>query len=148
MGSAVDLEGGWVWGWAAIYELAADGSALVGTDSRIRLSDQEKLFDVARRYGIGYPEIVRANRGTDIWSPGEGQEILLPVRRILPPTPHEGVVVNLPEHRLYYYPKPRPGEKRVVITYPVSIGKMDWHSPLGDTRIIATERHPNSYPPE
>ncbi len=114
--SALYLAGASTCASAAVYELPADGSALVGTDSRIRLSDQEKLFDVARRYGIGYPEIVRANRGTDIWSPGEGQEILLPVRRILPPTPHEGVVVNLPEHRLYYYPKPRPGEKRVVIT--------------------------------
>ena len=133
---------------ATVYELPADGSALVGTDSRIRLSGQERLFDVARRYGLGYPEIVRANPGANIWLPGEGQEILLPVRRILPSTPHEGIVVNLPEHRLYYYPKPRPGEKRVVVTYPVSIGRMDWHSPLGETRIIAKERHPNWYPPE
>jgi L,D-transpeptidase ErfK/SrfK len=36
---------------------------------------------------------------------GEGGGILLPGRRILPPTPHEGIVVNLPEHRLYFYPK-------------------------------------------
>ena len=41
------------------------------------------------------------------------------------------VVVNLPEHRLYYYPKPKRGEKPVVITYPVSIGKMDWTTPIG-----------------
>ena len=133
---------------AAVYELPADGSAVVGSDSRIRLGNEEKLFDVARRFGLGYPEIVRANPGADIWSPGERQEILLPVRRILPPTPHEGVVVNLPEHRLYYYPKPKAGEKAVVVTYPVSIGRMDWHSPLGETRIIAKERHPNWYPTE
>jgi L,D-transpeptidase ErfK/SrfK len=133
---------------AAVYELPADGSVLVGTDSRIRLSDQERLFDVARRYGLGYPEIVRANPGADIWLPGEGREILLPGRRILPPTPHEGIVVNLPEHRLYFYPTPRQGEKRVVITYPVSIGRMDWHSPLGQTRIIAKERNPSWYPPD
>ena len=110
---------------AAVYELPADGSAMVGTDSRIRLSDQERLFDVARRYGLGYPEIVRANPGAEIWRSGENQDILLPVRRILPPTPHEGVVINLPEHRLYYYPKPRKGQHRVVITYPVRIGQMD-----------------------
>ena len=61
---------------AAVYELPADGSALVGTDSRIRLSDQERLFDVARRYGLGYPEIVRANPGADIWRSGENQEIV------------------------------------------------------------------------
>jgi lipoprotein-anchoring transpeptidase ErfK/SrfK len=49
---------------------------------------------------------------------------------------------------LYYYPKPRRGETRVVVTYPVSIGRMDWHSPLGQTWIIAKERHPSWYPPE
>jgi L,D-transpeptidase ErfK/SrfK len=132
----------------AVYELPADGSALVGTDSRIRLGDEEKLFDVAHRYGFGYPEIVRANPGANIWRSGGTQEILLPVRRILPPTPHEGIVISLPEHRLYYYPNPGLKEKRVVITYPVSIGRMDWHSPLGVTRIIAKERHPNWYPTE
>src|SRR5450631_2467264 len=133
---------------AAVYELPADGSAVVGTDSRVTLSSQDTLFNVARRYGLGYPEIVRANPGADIWLPGERRDILLPSRRILPPTPHEGIVVNLPEHRLYFYPKPRPGETPVVITYPVSIGRMDWHSPLGETRIISKERHPNWYPPE
>ena len=133
---------------AAVYELPADGTAVVGTDSRVTLSTQDTLFNVARRYGLGYPEIVRANPGANIWSPGEGREILLPSRRILPPKPHEGIVVNLPEHRLYFYPKPRPGETPVVITYPVSIGRMDWHSPLGETRIISKERHPNWYPPE
>ena len=133
---------------AAVYELPADGSTVVGTDSRIRINQQDRLFDVARQYGLGYPEIVRANPGADIWLPGEGREILLPVRRILPPTPYEGIVVNLPEHRLYFYPKPRQGEKRVVVTYPVSIGRMDWRSPLGQTRVIAKERNPNWYPPD
>jgi L,D-transpeptidase ErfK/SrfK len=56
--------------------------------------------------------------------------------------------VNLPEHRLYYFPKPRPHEKPIVITYPVSIGKMDWRTPLGDTHVIAKIVHPAWYPPE
>jgi L,D-transpeptidase ErfK/SrfK len=133
--------------FAAVYELPADGSPVVGVDSRIRLSDEDRLFDVARRYGLGYPEIVRANPGTDIWR-GEGRELLLPGRRILPPTPREGIVINLPEHRLYFYPKPILGKAQTVITYPVSIGRMDWHSPLGETRVIAKERHPNWYPTE
>jgi len=83
-----------------------------------------------------------------MWLPGEGTDILLPGRRILPPGPHEGIVVNLPEHRLYYFPKPKKGEKPVVITYPVSIGKMDWSTPLGETRVISKQKHPSWYPPE
>jgi L,D-transpeptidase ErfK/SrfK len=73
---------------------------------------------------------------------------MLPGRRILPPGPREGIVVNLPEHRLYYYPKPKKGEKPVVITYPVSIGKMDWTTPLGETRVVQKEKHPIWTPPE
>lgn len=74
---------------AAVYELPTAGSAVVGIDSRIAISQENKLFDVARRYDIGYPEIVRANPGADIWAAGGTQEILLPVRRILPQTPHD-----------------------------------------------------------
>ena len=134
--------------WAAVYELPADGSAVIGTDVRIKVTEQDTLLGIARRYGLGYPEIIRANPGVDIGAPGEGSEILVPIRRILPPAPHEGLVVNLPEHRLYYYPAPTAGKKPIVITYPVSIGRMDWSSPLGPTRIIGKEAHPNWYPPE
>jgi L,D-transpeptidase ErfK/SrfK len=108
---------------------------------------KDTLLDIARRNSLGYYEIIRANPGVDMWLPGAGSEIMLPGRRILPPGPREGIVVNLPEHRLYYYPKPKKNEKPVVITYPVSIGKMDWTTPLGETRVIQKQKHPNWYPP-
>jgi lipoprotein-anchoring transpeptidase ErfK/SrfK len=114
---------GWQTGaWATTFELPTDGSALVGTDQRIKSTYQDTLLGIAHRYSLGYEEILRANPGVDMWLPGDGTEILLPGRRILPPGPREGLVVNLPEHRLYYYPKHRKGQKAVVITYPVSIG--------------------------
>ena len=135
-------------GWATVYEVPQDGSAVVGTDIRIKTIYQDTLLDIARRYSLGYEEIIRANPGVDMWLPGEGTEVLLPGRRILPPGPREGIVVNIPEHRLYYYPKPKHNEQPVVITYPVSIGKMDWSTPLGETRVIAKIRHPAWYPPD
>ena len=134
--------------WATVFDLPTDGSAVVGSDQRIKSTYQDTLLALAQRYSIGYEEIIRANPGVDMWLPGEGTEILLPGRRILPPAPREGIVVNLPEHRLYYFPKPKRHHKAVVITYPVSIGRMDWHSPLGETRVIGKEKHPNWYPPE
>jgi L,D-transpeptidase ErfK/SrfK len=133
---------------ATVYELPENGSAVFGTDERIKSTYQDTLLDIARRYSLGYEEIIRANPGVDMWLPGEGTDILLPGRRILPAGPREGIVVNLPEHRLYFFPKPRKGEKPVVITYPVSIGKMDWHTPLGQTQVISKQKHPAWYPPE
>jgi len=147
-GSLVCLAGLSAPAWATVFELPADGSAVVGTDDRIKSKYNDTLLDIARRYSLGYEEIIRANPGVDMWLPGEGTDILLPGRRILPPGPREGLVVNLPEHRLYYYPKAKKGQHRVVITYPVSIGKMDWKSPLGETSIVAKQKHPNWYPPE
>jgi L,D-transpeptidase ErfK/SrfK len=133
---------------ATVYELPEDGSAVFGTDERVKSTYQDTLLDIARRYSLGYEEIIRANPGVDMWLPGEGTDILLPGRRILPHGPREGVVVNLPEHRLYYFPKPKKGEKPVVITYPVSIGKMDWSTPLGETHVISKQKNPSWYPPE
>jgi L,D-transpeptidase ErfK/SrfK len=127
----------WSVAGATVYELPADGSPVIGTDIRVTVAGQDSLAEMVRHYDLGYPEVVRAN-------PGEGSEILLPTRHILPPGPREGIVVNLPEHRLYYYPKHR----GVVITYPVSIGRMDWHSPLGLTWVSGKERNPSWYPPE
>src|ERR1700720_3111903 len=132
---------------ATVYELPENGSAVFGTDERIKATYQDTLLDIARRYSLGYEEIIRANPGVDMWLPGEGTRILLPGRRILPPGPHEGVVVSLPEHRLYYFPRTKKNEKRMVITYPVSIGKLGRSTPLGQTRVIAKVEHPSWYPP-
>jgi L,D-transpeptidase ErfK/SrfK len=134
---------------ASVYPLPADGSAVVGTDEALTAAHEDTLPDLAHRYSLGYYEIIRANPGVDVWLPGAGQRLVLPGRRILPSGPREGIVVNLPEHRLYYYPQPRNRhEQRVVISYPISVGKMDWRTPLGETRVIAKIRNPAWYPPE
>jgi L,D-transpeptidase ErfK/SrfK len=131
---------------ATVYELPTDGSTVIGSDQHVRSQRTDTLLDIARRYSLGYEEIIRANPHVDMWLPGDGTDILLPGRRILPAAPHEGIVINLPEHRLYYYPKPRRHQKAVVVTFPVSIGRMDWSSPLGRTQIVTKERNPNWYP--
>src|ERR1700744_2238590 len=105
-GAAIRLIGVWMTGvlatvaQATVYDLPADGSALYGEDVHIRSTYQDTLLDIAHRYSIGYEEIIRANPGIDMWLPGEGTDILLPGRRILPPRPRDGLVVNLPEPRL------------------------------------------------
>jgi len=133
---------------ASLYPLPSDGSTVVGKDASVRTVYEDTLPDLAHRFSLGYYEIIRANPGVDVWIPGADKDIVLPGRRILPPGPREGIVVNLPEHRLYYFPKPAGRDKPVVITYPVSIGKMDWRTPLGETKVIAKIKHPAWYPPD
>jgi L,D-transpeptidase ErfK/SrfK len=130
---------------ATTFELPEDGSLVIGTDTSITTHYKDTLLDIARQYSLGYDEIIRANPGIDMWLPGEGTQIALPERRILPPGPHEGVIVSLPEHRLYYFPTAKRG-KRVVMTYPVSIGKLGRSTPLGVTRVIDKVEHPSWYP--
>ena len=107
---------------ATQYPLSSPDAQMFGENETITAFGEDTLPDLARRYSLGYEEIQRANPGVDLWLPGEGRTIVLPGLRLLPPGPHEGIVVNLPEHRLYYYPKVKKGETPYVITYPVSIG--------------------------
>jgi len=135
--------------WAATYELADDGSTqIVGEDTHLTTRYEDTLYDLARQYGVGSEEITRANPGVDPWLPGAGKAVVVPGRRILPPGPREGIIVNIAEHRLYYYPKRRVHGHHVVVTYPVSIGKMDWKTPLGLTRVSQKIRNPTWYPPK
>jgi L,D-transpeptidase ErfK/SrfK len=133
---------------ATRYDLSGADAQMFGDLESITAFGEDTLPDLARRYSLGYEEIQRANPQVDLWLPGEGRPILIPNQRLLPPGPREGIVVNLPEHRLYYYPKVKKGEMPYVITYPVSIGKMDWNTPLGKTRVIDKRRNPTWSPPE
>lgn len=133
---------------ATVYELVEGAPQVFGYDEVVQTRYEDTLLELARKYSLGYEELTRVNPGVDPWLPGEGTRIVIPGRRILPPGPREGVVVNLPEHRLYYFPKPKKGEKPVVVTYPVSVGKMDWRTPIGTTRVVSKQKNPSWFPPE
>ena len=111
-------------GHAIEYPLREDGGEVFGTVERIQTRYEDTLIEIARRYSLGYEELLRVNQGVDPWLPGEGTLVLIPGQRLLPPGEREGIVVNLPEHRLYYFPKPKMDQPATVLTYPVSVGKM------------------------
>ncbi len=133
---------------AAEYLLPTNGDNMIGSNSTVVAAREDTLFDVARRNGVGYDEIVAANPGVDPWLPGEGTELLIPGRIILPNVPRSGIVVNLPERRLFYFPPVKKGQAATVRTYPVSIGKMDWKTPIGVTKIVSKQEKPSWYPPD
>ncbi len=141
---------GWLTASAAqaeVYPLPPAGTDVIGEVKVIYANKEDTLLDIARRHSLGYDEMVQANPGVDRWTPGYGTPIVLPTRYILPDTPREGIVLNIAEMRLYYYPKTNAGEQAVVHTYPVSIGRMDWKTPLGATKIVAKEKDPVWRPP-
>lgn len=120
---------------------------LVGEVRMIRALHEDTLLDIARRAQLGHDEILLANPDVDRWIPGEGTEVLLPTRYILPEADRKGLVLNVPEMRIYYYPEPKRGELPVVRTYPVSVGRMDWSTPLGKAKVTSKQKDPAWYPP-
>lgn len=126
--------------------LLPGGDDVIGATAMATASYQDTLLDIGRRHGIGYEEIVQANPGVDVWLPGEGAPVVLPSQYILPAGTRRGLVVNIAEYRVYYYPES--GEPARVSTFPISIGRMDWETPLGRARIVTKVRNPAWYPPE
>lgn len=133
---------------AAVYEAPGPGDDLIGEVTRIRADHEDTLSALARRYNLGYRELRLANPDVDPWLPGEGTEIVLPTQHVLPDAPREGLVLNLAEMRLFYYPPAGSRYAGKVITYPLGIGREGWSTPLGTTRVTRTKAHPDWVPPE
>lgn len=118
---------------------------LVGEIRTVRAQHEDTLLDIARRHDVGQDEILLANRTVDRWLPGEGAEVTIPGRFVLPQAERSGLVLNVAEMRLYYFPVARPDD---LETYPVSVGRMDWGTPMGTTQVIAKTANPSWRPPE
>jgi len=119
---------------------------VVGVVQKTLATKEDTLTDIARRFNIGYEEIVRANPGVDPWLPGENREIVVPTQFILPNAPREGIVINVPAMRLFYYPKVKKGEKQIVHTYPIGVGRVGWATPEGATKIVRRQKDPTWRP--
>lgn len=119
-----------------------DGQDVVGVVQVVRATKDDTLTDIARRFNLGYDEIVRANPGVDPWLPGEGREIVVPTQFILPDAPRTGLVINIPAMRIFYYPPVKAGEPTVVLTHPIGIGKVGWRTPEGVTKVVRRQKDP------
>ncbi len=196
---------------AETFRLPDPGDDLIGEIRHTRAHQEDTLIDIARRFSVGQDEMVMANQNVDRWLPKAGTDVLIPQEYILPDAPRAGIVVNIPEMRLYYFPvkaaapAPRPATKKVaatkpvagkpaavkpgaakpgakavpgkgpakpvaavpkpapapaavapafessqtgeVITYPVSMGRMDWRTPIGKTSVVNKQKDPSWTPP-
>jgi len=118
-------------------------SDIIGEMSTYVTKYEDTLPDIGVRFNIGFIELVAANPGVDPWVPGAGREIILPTAYILPDAPRRGIIVNLTEMRVYYFPKVGAPE-----THPIGIGRDDEAvTPLGITQITRKAADPTWYPP-
>jgi L,D-transpeptidase ErfK/SrfK len=129
------------------YVLPETGDSVVGALRYVETVREDTLVEMARVNNQGYGEIKWANPQVDPWQPGDGTQLVIPARYILPDAPRDGIVVNIPEMRLYFYPRVKRGEPRVVITHPVGVGREDWKTPRTVTKIVAKKVNPTWYPP-
>lgn len=133
------------------FPMPLPGEDVVGQVQVIKGKYEDSFADLGNQYELGYLEMIAANPGMDAWLPVKKNldgtvvdtDIVLPTQFILPPGKREGIVINLAEYRLYYYPK----DQNTVYTYPLGIGREGWGSPLGNTRIVAKTPNPTWTPP-
>jgi L,D-transpeptidase ErfK/SrfK len=125
-----------------------ESNTIVGAVSYTYTRQEQTLPDIARLHDLGYHEIRLANPQVNTWIPGRRRQINLPKQFVLPFVPHEGIVINIPEMRLYYFPEDEDGIVRRVITHPIGIGREGWNTPYVTTNIIQKNTRPSWYPPE
>ena len=108
------------------YALPAANSRLIGDNQEYVVpDDKQPLETIAAQFQLGLTNMLEANPGVDPYLPKAGSVLKIPHQLILPDAPREGIVINVAEMRLYYYPKGR----NVVEVLPIGIGQLGTDTP-------------------
>lgn len=130
------------------FALTTPDQQVIGELQRVHARKDDTLSDIARRFNVGYEELVAANPSVDPWLPGEGADIIIPSQWVIPNGPRTGIVINLAAMRLFYFPPVKKGATPHVITHPVGIGRLEWNTPQGKARIASKSEAPTWRPTE
>ena len=123
---------------AVTYPLPPEGSRLVGQSFIVTVPDHntQPLETFAAQYGQGLSNMLEANPGADVFLPKSGSQLTIPQQLILPATVRKGIVVNVAEMRLYYYPK----GTNTVIVLPIGIGQLGKDTPINWTTKVERKK--------
>ena len=127
---------------AADFAVAPETKA-VGQIQTYIVQQGDNFADIARKFDVGYTEMVAANPGVAPWTPPVGKTLYIPSLYILPNAPRQGIVIDLGERRLYYFPR----DSQTVVTYPIGIGVIGADTPLSTTKVVRKEPNPVWIPP-
>ncbi len=117
---------------------------IIGEQKDYKIKKGDRLFKIARLNHLGVAEVMLANPQIDdpafIYA---GQNLTLPLGHILPNAPRDGIIINLAESRLYYFP----ADSRQVFTVPIAVGAEGSGTPIGKTAIVRKRENPTWTPP-
>jgi L,D-transpeptidase ErfK/SrfK len=102
----------------------------VGRESTELVTEGDTLLDIAHAHRVGFELLERLNPGVDRWIPKPGTVVRLPTRSLPPLTEPKGLVINLPEMRLYDFAAPDGPE-----VFHVAIGDGVDPTLLGEYRV-------------
>lgn len=112
--------------------------AMIGSLEEYRtVREDDTLIEIAYREDVGYVELRAANPKLDPWLPGENEKVILPKQHILPTAKQKGIVINLGEMRLYFFPS-----KGEIQSYPLGIGREGLLTPHGSTTVVRKAEDP------
>jgi len=123
---------------ANVYDMEGLNKRLIGYPKRHTVVKGDYFQQLAEQYDVGFLALLAANPKHDPFLLKIGTEIIIPNQMILPFITRTGIVINLPELRLYYFP---PGENKVHV-FPVGIGREGLSTPLTSTVISEKRKDP------
>lgn len=128
--------------WANIYTLPTDGGRLIGQLQTHTVAKGENLHEIGLLYGVGLLELMDANPKADPFVPTPGMNLIIPTLMLLPEVEYKGIVINLPELRLYFF---HPNGKEVTV-FPIGIGRVGRETPVMVTKVSSKRANPTWTP--
>jgi len=122
--------------------LAAYDKPYIGETIEYTATHEDTFVHIARDYNLGFTEMRAANPYVDPWLPGKGTELVLPARHLLPDADYEGIIINLPEMRLYAFVN---GDQEPS-TFPIGVGREGLNTPEGTTTVVRKKEGPTWTP--
>jgi len=112
-------------------------SAIVGRESKYVVVRGDSLTRVGARFGVDVSTLAAANGLSASAFLREGQELQIDNRHIVPAFLDKGIVINIPQRMLFYFPQRAP-----VRAFPVALGRPGWQTPAGPFTIVSKRENP------
>ncbi|CAG9000727.1 MAG: putative L,D-transpeptidase YnhG [Candidatus Celerinatantimonas neptuna] len=130
--------------FARTYPLPASNSRLIGHNTTYIVKKGDTIASIANHFDIGFLALRAVNPHVDPFLPKPGIQLTIPLQMLLPEGPRQGIVVNLAQLRLFYYPS----HSNKVEVFPIGIGRIGWDTPTTTTHIAQKIPHPTWTPTE